>query len=129
VAEIADPRTGELPDERVQPFAELMTLLDKGEVHAEASRALHDLVAAVADVGKPGTLTITVKLAPLKGSSEQLIVSAQVSAKAPKSEPSNAIFWVDKGGALVRNDPHQPVIDGLRIVEPKAARVVGQPEN
>jgi len=43
--------TGEIVDEiQIRPFAELLTMLDHGQAHAEASRALHDLVAAVRDV-------------------------------------------------------------------------------
>lgn len=122
---IANTRTGEVLDEQVRPFAELLTILDKGTAHAEASRALHDLVAAVADTGKAGTMTLTIKLAPLKGSTDQIVVAAQVTAKPPKSEPGAAIFWRDKSGNLVRNDPNQPEIDGLRVVEPKPAKVVG----
>lgn len=130
--QIADPRTGEILDDdegRVQPFAELITLLDRGTVHAEASRVLHDLTAAVADTGKAGTLTITVRLSPLKGSTDQMVVAAQVSSKLPKSEPAAAIFWRDRAGSLVRTDPNQPELDGLRVVEPKAARVVGGKDN
>lgn len=123
---IADPRTGEIPDGegQIRPFAELMTMLDHGTVHAEASRGLHDLTAAVRDTGKAGTMTITLKLAPLKGNTDQLVIQAQVATKPPKSEPTSAIFYVDNSGNLVRNDPRQPEIDGLRVVEPKAARTV-----
>ena len=127
---ISDPRTGEVLDDeqQIRPFAELLHVLDRGAAHAEASRALHDLVAAVADTGKVGTMTLTVKLAPLKGSTEQIMVEARVASKPPKSDPGAALFWRDRSGNLVRNDPNQPEIDGIRVVEPKPARVVGGTE-
>lgn len=123
-----DPDTGEIVNEaHFRPFAELLTTIDQGSAHAEASRSLHDLVAAVMALGKPGTLTITVKVEPLKGNASQIVVGAQVSAKPPKSSPAAAIFYVDGAGNLSRNDPRQMVLDGLRVVEPKAARTVNTP--
>ena len=123
---IADPRTGEVLDDQrqVRPFAELLTILDRGTAHAEASRALNDLVAAVRDTGKKGSMSITVELAPLKGSSNQILVAARVVAKPPKSDPGAAMFYVDTSGNLTREDPNQLVLDGLRVVEPRPTRTV-----
>jgi hypothetical protein len=123
---IADPRTGEvLDDERqIRPFAELLTILDRGEAHAEASRGLADLVAAVRDTGKKGAMTITVELAPLKGSTNQLLVAAIVTVKPPKSEPGRAVFYIDGAGNLSRTDPRQLEFEGMRVIEPPAARTV-----
>jgi hypothetical protein len=118
-----DPKTGEL-DEQIRPFAELLTILDRGAAHAEASRALHDLVAAVRDTGKKGSMSVALVLSPLKGSHDQLVVAAQVTAKPPKSEPAAAIFYADDDGNLTRHDPRQLEIDGVRVVEPKPARTV-----
>lgn len=120
-----DEKTGEVIDgPQIRPFAELLTTLDHGAAHAEASRALHDLVQAVLATGKAGTMTIAVGLKPLKGSTDQLIVAAQVTAKPPKSEPASAVFFADDAGNLTRNDPRQLQLDGLRVVEPKPTRTV-----
>lgn len=120
-----DPKTGEVIDgPQIRPFAELLTLLDHGAAHAEASRVLHDLSNAVRDTGKAGNMTIRVELKPLKGSTSQLVVSAQVGSKLPKSEPAAAVFFIDDDGNLTRNDPKQLSIDGLRVVEPKPTRTV-----
>jgi hypothetical protein len=119
-----DTGTGEVLDEQVRPFAELLTVLDHGAAHAEASRQLHDLVAAVRDQGKKGTMTIALQVAPLKGSTSQVVVAAQVTSKPPKSEPAAAVFFLDDDGNLSRNDPRQLEMDGLRVVEPKPAKTV-----
>ncbi len=120
-----DLSTGEVTDDiPVRPFAELMMLLDHGVAHAEASRALHDLVAAVRDAGKKGSMSIVLTVSPLKGSDAQVVVGAQVTAKPPKSEPAAAVFFLDDTGNLVRNDPRQLEMDGLRVVEPKPAKTV-----
>lgn len=124
-----DPKTGEIleDDKQIRPFAELLTILDRGSAHAEASRALNDLVAAVRDTGKKGSMTVSIELGPLKGSSDQLLVAARVTAKPPKSEPGAAVFYIDDAGNLTRHDPRQMALelDGLRVVEPPPARVVG----
>lgn len=117
--------TGEVVDgPQIRPFAELLTTLDHGAAHAEASRGLHDLVQAVLAVGKAGTMTITIGLKPLKGSTDQLVVAAQVATKPPKSEPAAAVFWADDAGNLTRHDPKQMELEGLRVVEPKPTRTV-----
>lgn len=123
-----DPTTGEITNEaHFRPFAELLTTIEQGEAHAEASRALHDLVSAVMDVGKAGVLTITVKVEPVKGNKGQVLVGVQVAAKPPKSSPGAGVFFVDDAGNLSRHDPRQMVLDGLRVVEPKPARTVATP--
>jgi len=120
-----DPKTGEVIDgPQIRPFAELLTTLDHGAAHAEASRVLHDVVTAVRDTGKPGSVTIQISLKPLKGSTDQLVIAAQVGSKLPKSEPSAAVFFLDDDGNLSRHDPRQLQIDGLRVVEPKPTRTV-----
>jgi hypothetical protein len=123
---IANRETGEVLDEerQIRPFAELLTMLDRGTAHAEASRGLADLVAAVRDTGKKGALAIAVEIAPLKGSANQVVVTAQVTVKLPKSEPGSGVFWVDDAGNLSRNDPQQLAFEGMRVVEPEPTRTV-----
>jgi len=123
---IANRETGEvLDDERqIRPFAELLTMLDRGTAHAEASRGLADLIASVRDTGKKGALSIAVEIAPLKGATNQVVVAAQVTVKLPKSEPGSAVFWIDNAGNLTRNDPQQLAFEGMRVIEPEPARTV-----
>lgn len=123
---IANRETGEVlaEDRQIRPFAELLTILDRGAAHAEASRGLADLVAAVRDTGKKGAMTIKVELAPLKGSTNQLLVAAVVTVNPPKSDPGAAVFYIDNAGNLSRTDPNQLEIEGLRVIEPEPARTV-----
>lgn len=123
---IANKQTGEVlgDDRQIRPFAELLTMLDSGTAHAEASRGLADLIASVRDTGKAGALSIAVKIAPLKGAGDQVIVQAQVTVKLPKSEPGSAVFWIDDAGNLSRNDPRQLAFEGMRVVEPAPAKTV-----
>ena len=123
-----DPKSGEVKHDdaevQVRPFAELLTLFDRGAVHTEASEQLHNLIGAVQSMGKEGSMTIAIKVAPMKGTRDQVVVAAQVSAKPPKGEPTAAVFFVDQAGNLTRNDPRQLEFEGMRVVEPKPARTV-----
>jgi hypothetical protein len=123
---IANRETGEVlaDDRQIRPFAELLTMLDRGTAHAEASRGLADLIASVRDTGKKGALSIAVEIAPLKGATNQVVVAAQVTVKLPKSEPGSAVFWIDNAGNLTRNDPAQLTFEGMAVVEPPPARTV-----
>ena len=124
--EKVDPTTGEITkdDEQIRPFAEMLTVFDSGAAHAEASRGLHDLVAAVQALGKKGGLTIAVDVVPMKGTSDQVVVTAQVNVKLPKGDPASRMFFVDNAGNLVRNDPRQLAFEGMRVIEPQPARTV-----
>jgi hypothetical protein len=125
-----DAVTGEITDEpQIRPFAELLTLIDRGAAHAEASEALHTLIASVQSTGRKGGMAIAIEIEPLKGSTDQVIVKAQVSTKLPKQDPTSAMYFVDPKGNLSRQDPRQMEIEGLRVVEPKTARIAGTKES
>lgn len=124
-----DPATGEITHDdaevHVRPFAEMLTILDRGAAHDEASRSLHDLIAAVVDLGRKGSLTIAIEVSPLKGMKDQVVLTAQVTTKMPKADATSQMFFVDQSGNLTRSDPRQPQIEGLTIVETRPNRVVG----
>jgi hypothetical protein len=92
---------------QVRPFADVLRDLGKGHVSDEMSVMLNELVQAVRDYGRKGTLTLTVDVMPVKGNTEMLAVAAQVTSKPPKSDPVSAIFYATSEGNLVRDDPRQ----------------------
>lgn len=97
------------PDERrTRPFADVLRELDKGRVHTELSDKLQELLAAVLDVRKPGTLQLTVKVTPIK--SESMVeVTASVAAKTPKAARTS-VFFVTDSHNLSRDNPQQPAL-------------------
>lgn len=56
----------------IRPFIDTLTALRYGELHDELSEKLNELVAACADTGKAGTLTLTLKLKPSKGAALEI---------------------------------------------------------
>lgn len=101
-----DPETVE-DRPQIKPFAAWLQEQRQGGLHGEVSDALAELVSKVAEHGKAGTLTLTVKVSPSKvdGAVE---VDDKLALKAPEPEKSAALFFADSRGNLSRQDPRQP---------------------
>lgn len=89
-----------------KPFAAFIQEQRNGGLHGELSHELAALVEAVQETQKPGTLTLTVKVAPNKDG-VTMTVTDKVVAKAPEVDRGAAIFFVQGDGNLVRRDPRQ----------------------
>jgi len=111
-----DQETGEVSEGTVRPFADVLRDLGKGQVADEAAVLLTDLVTAVVAYGKKGTFTLTITVAPFKGSMDQVSVSAIAKSRPPAADPIAAPFFVGDGGNLTRNDPRQDAMFELRDV-------------
>ncbi|WP_067184537.1 hypothetical protein [Microtetraspora niveoalba] len=109
--------TTETEPGRVRPFADILRDLKRGEVIDEAAILLQDLVRAVVVNGKKGTFTLKVEVSPMKGDSTALVVAAQASISPPKGQPAEAVFFADRDNNLVRDDPNQIALPGLRRVD------------
>lgn len=72
-----------------------------------ATRKLAELVQAVDDTGKAGTLTITFKVKPEKGGGSQKTIACEIKSKTPDADMPEAVFFSDAEGALHRSDPQQ----------------------
>ena len=103
---------------QTRPFADVLAELSKGRVHAEASAKLQELIAAVADVRKGGTLTLQVKVTPDKGT-EMIRVSATVASKIPIRD-RESLFFVDDQHNLTRDNPNQPHLP-MQVVDTREA--------
>ncbi len=114
-----DPLTGEVnQDPQIQDFAALLMSLDKGKPHQDMSEAFWDLVQKVDELHKKGTVTLTLSVEPTsKGDGGPLAVAAEVKLSLPKPPSSATIMWPDHDGNLARNDPNQPEIEGIRVIE------------
>lgn len=95
-------------DKQVRPFAAVLQDVARGDAHRRLSEALAELVVAVCDHDKPGSLTVVVKVEPTKGM-DNLTVSVTHSTKLPAATQAS-IFFADGDGVLTRNDPRQPVL-------------------
>lgn len=120
VSEYATTAAGE-GDRQIRPFAATLQEIAGGTVHTRLSDQLQQLVTAVTDTGKKGTLTLQLTVAPLKpGNVSNLVVTAKTALKAPEGDDAapSSVFFHDREGNLSREDPTQLKLP-LRGVEGK----------
>lgn len=100
-------------DDDARPFADWLRELSKGRVHQDATNRLAELVEAIHDTGKPGEITIRVKIKPQpKMDGRAVLAEGAVTAKIPAPDAATSLFFVD-GPRLVRNAPEQPEIPDI----------------
>lgn len=100
-------------DQQPAEFAAFLVGHLGGRVHEQVSEEMHTLLAAVAEHGKKGSLTLTVSVEPPKGAVDggPLAIAVDTALKAPKAATPPAIYFVDDEGNPTRNDPRQMALD------------------
>jgi hypothetical protein len=91
----------------MRPITDVMRDIRKGRAVEQATRLLAEVVRAVDETGKPGSLTITLTVKPEKGGGSQKTIIAAVKAKKPEGDIPEAVFFSDPDGDLHRTDPQQ----------------------
>lgn len=111
-----------------KPFAEILEQIEFGNLSAEATNALNDLVHACTETGKAGSLTLTIKLKPI-GTTGQVEIDADVKAKQPAPTRGKTLMFATADNNLQRDDPRQRTLEGLKTADQEAQtqalRVVG----
>jgi hypothetical protein len=102
------PEPTDKTEGRTRPFAAVLQDLDKGRLHAELSAQLQDLIAAVVDTRKAGSLTVTLKISPDRAEG-MVRVAAGRAAKVPQRD-RESLFYVDDQHNLSRDNPTQPTL-------------------
>lgn len=88
-------------------FGVLLSQMRKGQSHDELSRRLAEVVQAVQETGKAGSISYTVKVKPAtKGNGVAVIVEDDIKHKLPQGDRTS-IFFATEDGQLSRNDPNQ----------------------
>ena len=88
-------------------ITDILREIRKGRPVEEATIALNDVVRAVDETGKPGSVTITLKISPAKHGGPEKTLTAEIKAKKPIAEIAPAVFFSDAEGDLFRFDPRQ----------------------
>ncbi|MDI1288900.1 MAG: hypothetical protein PSX37_02985 [bacterium] len=105
--------------QQIRPFGDFLREHGKGSTHDELSETLHTLVARVKDTGKSGSVTLTIKVEPMKKDERVVVVSDKISIKLPERDRPSAVWFISKDGNLQRDDPNQfPLFESLREVPP-----------
>jgi 6-phosphogluconate dehydrogenase len=91
----------------VKLITDILREYRNGKLADYASRLLAECVHAVDDTGKPGEVTITLKITPEKGGGSFKGIKASVKMKRPEPDIPEAVFYSDADGNLHRSDPNQ----------------------
>lgn len=97
-----------------RPFDHTLREIRFGECLDELTAEIGKLVAAVGDTGKAGQITLTIKLKPVGGGAIE--VTDDIKAKIPTLPKGSSVFFATPENNLVRNDPRQPELSGLKEV-------------
>lgn len=101
-------------------ITDILRDIRKGRPVEEATQALADVVRAVDETGKDGSVTITLKVKAAKHGGPEKTIICDVKAKKPIAEIAPAIFFSDAEGDLHRHDPNQ---EEMGFEDVKATRV------
>lgn len=88
-------------------ITDILRDIRRGAPVEEATMRLAEIVRAVDETGKPGSITITLTVKPAKHGGPEKTIQAEVKAKKPIADIAPAIFFSDEEGDLHRIDPTQ----------------------
>ncbi|WP_417534165.1 hypothetical protein [Marinobacterium stanieri] len=88
-------------------FANTLNTMDYGVTPQELSDDLAELLRAVKDTGKQGTLTLKLTVKPESLATGQVAIIPDVVLKAPQLPRDKAFMFMTPDGNLQREDPRQ----------------------
>ena len=106
----------------MRDFTDVLTDLDDGKVHARATALLAELVTAVMETGKKGTLHLKLNVAK---QGQMALVKADLSARKPEPAVEVSAFFTTEDGELRRDDPRQLKLREVAVDKPAKLRTVG----
>lgn len=104
----------------MRPITDVLREIRKGRAVDLASRLLAEVTRAVQETGKPGEVTIVLKVKPDEEDGVLRLV-ASVECKRPEPDVGDAVFFSDGTGDLLRTDPRQKEMFSEAGSERKAA--------
>lgn len=100
-----------------QPFSEFLSKIDADE---ELTNALQDVVYACTTTGKPGSLSLTLKVKPI-GTTGQVELDTDVKCKAPTEVRAKTLMFSTTENNLQRENPKQKSLEGMRSADEEVA--------
>ncbi|OYO16609.1 hypothetical protein CGZ93_17770 [Enemella dayhoffiae] len=108
-----NPRTGEVNDDpAIRPFDQVLRDLSEGATNRELSDRFWDLLQAVQETAKAGSLTFTLSIG-FDGVG-RIEIKDEIKTKIPEHNRQTTAFFIDQSGNATRRDPNQPEIPGVR---------------
>lgn len=93
----------------IRPSLELLSRLRNGQVMDLLSLEINRVVNGVKDssTGKGGTVTLQLKIEPVKKQQNAVFVQAAIVGKAPEDPPDSDLLFYDDDGNLFTRNPRQ----------------------
>ena len=117
------PRAGTQPatppsaEATPRPFTAVLNDQREGALADELADRLAELVNAVIEYEKAGSLTLTLKVNPTELGDRAVVITDTVKAKVPEAAREKTLFFAGTSGDLSRRNPRQMELDlGLREV-------------
>lgn len=100
------------------PFSQQIAHLSRGMLDAELTEELAELIKAIIQHGKKGSITLTLNIKPelAQGEVVNVTVSPDVKTTKPSPERLSSRMYPTYDGDLLRNDPNQGELD-LREID------------
>jgi len=92
-------------------FTDTIRDLRRGALAAELTDALAQLVNAVDNTGKPGTLTLQISVKRASATAGTFVVTDKVTLKAPSADSNDSLLFGTPEGSLITQDPRQQQLD------------------
>jgi hypothetical protein len=94
-------------------FAVLLQELRDGKTHGEMTSGIDELLAAVANTGKPGSITLKIEVKPAsKGTDvDKVMIFDKIAIALPKPERGTDVYWLTTDNELSRSHPKQNSLD------------------
>ncbi|MBF6459831.1 hypothetical protein IU433_12365 [Nocardia puris] len=110
----------------MRPFVDFLVELRRGRVAVELTEALHELIAQVKDTGKPGSLSLVIKVSKQKKTEGMLVIDDNVITKMPPRDRDSSLWFVDHDGNPTRQDPNQLEFQGIRVITTDTTPTTGE---
>lgn len=104
-----------------QSLTDIMGNIRGGFALHRAGEKLNELVLAVKETGKKGSITLTIEVSPDKNDENVVSVAPSVKAKIPEKGFTPGIFFAGEKGELTREDPRQ-----LELLKEREAQGVAE---
>jgi hypothetical protein len=98
----------------VRLFTDVIRDMRYGETLDELSEEFNKLVQSVESTGRAGEMTFQIKLKPSTAGAIEL--TDLIKVKLPAPQKGTSLFFATPEGNLLRNDPRQADIPGLKEV-------------
>lgn len=89
----------------MKAFTDTLREINGGKFADELNTALQQLVIDVKNVGKAGSISVTIKLKPTRGQAFE--IDHDFNVKSPEFQRPADIMFATADGALVRDNPTQ----------------------